>query len=203
MITKCRECGPGMGVLMGRLMFVVMLVWPVASVAADVTCTGVLVVGENEELIVDADRTCSVSTRGSGHDPLKPCTLGQQCRSPARTAARSTSSTHALRRADAQDRRRREVTTMALRTFALARSRSRARRARYTASEWAASEHVAWPRSWTSLGECQQKARRVAAQFGFTGIEWYRAFGRATPTDPHVRYWHLADICLCAAHVCF
>ena len=57
-----------------------MLVWPVASVAADVTCTGVLVVGENEELIVDADRTCSVSTRGSGHDPLKPCTLGQQCR---------------------------------------------------------------------------------------------------------------------------
>jgi hypothetical protein len=48
--------------------------------SAEITCSGIVATGLRESLILDRGHTCSIDTRGSGHDPLRPCNDGEECR---------------------------------------------------------------------------------------------------------------------------
>src|SRR5437879_4673948 len=46
-----------------------------------ITCTGKLSETAKLAVIVDpAGYTCTVDLRGAGHDPMRPCTVGEHCR---------------------------------------------------------------------------------------------------------------------------
>jgi hypothetical protein len=62
------------------LLFAALLASP-AQAAEVITCTGKL--SETATLAVIADpsgHTCSVDLRGSGHDPMRPCSVRDICR---------------------------------------------------------------------------------------------------------------------------
>jgi hypothetical protein len=52
-----------------------------AQAAEVITCTGKLSETETLAVIVDpAGYTCTVGLRGAGHDPMRPCSVGDVCR---------------------------------------------------------------------------------------------------------------------------
>jgi hypothetical protein len=62
------------------LLLVAMLI-PSAQAAEVITCTGKLSETATLAVVVDpAGYTCTVHLRGSGHDPMRPCSVGDACR---------------------------------------------------------------------------------------------------------------------------
>ena len=62
---------------------------PASAQSNRVTCTGILIdvdlrAGDEWPLAVIYDMTghytCTIDRRGSGHDPLRPCSVGEKCR---------------------------------------------------------------------------------------------------------------------------
>jgi hypothetical protein len=52
-----------------------------AQAAEVITCTGKLSETAILAVVVDpAGHTCTVSLRGAGHDPMRPCSVGDVCR---------------------------------------------------------------------------------------------------------------------------
>jgi hypothetical protein len=58
------------------------LLMPLPVQAAEVlTCTGRLSETRTMAVVVDpAGYTCTVDMRGAGHDPMRPCAVGDKCR---------------------------------------------------------------------------------------------------------------------------
>ena len=83
-------------VIRGPLL-VALLVSP-AQAAEVITCTGKL--SETATLAVDVDPagyTCTVDLRGAGHDPMRPCSVGDVCRLTGRGhRAGTTGKTYAI-----------------------------------------------------------------------------------------------------------
>ena len=67
-------------IVFSYLTTVVLLALP-AQAAEIMTCTGKLSETAILAVVVDpAGYTCTVSLRGAGHDPMRPCSVGDVCR---------------------------------------------------------------------------------------------------------------------------
>lgn len=69
-----------------------------AEAAEVITCTGKLSETATVAVVVDpAGYTCTVDLRGAGHDPMRPCSVGDVCRLTGRGhRAGTTGKTYAI-----------------------------------------------------------------------------------------------------------
>ena len=82
---------------LGSLLLIGLLAAP-AGAAEVVTCTGKLSETPRLAVVVDpAGYTCTVDLRGAGHDPMRPCSVGDICRLTGRGhRSGSTGKTYAI-----------------------------------------------------------------------------------------------------------
>jgi hypothetical protein len=69
-----------------------------AEAAEVITCTGKLSETATVAVVVDpAGYTCTIDLRGAGHDPMRPCSVGDVCRLTGRGhRAGTTGKTYAI-----------------------------------------------------------------------------------------------------------